>query len=333
MSKKTDFIAALRHQETHPVPFSVKFTVEAYERYSHHLQQSFDPVRDTGSYVVASHTNQGWEQVRPGYYKDYFGVIWNKTKDKTLGIVENPPLKGPSFNNYRFPDAAHLPVYRFIEENNKKYPDLFHMLSIGFTLFERAWSLTGMEELMTYMLTEPAFVHDLLDHITEYNITLVENSASLGIDCVHTADDWGSQHGLLMGKDMWEEFIQPRFKKLCETAKRHNLWVSHHSCGKVEELIPSMIACGVDVFDPFQPEVMNIVKIRNTYRGKIAFWGGLSVQKTLPYGTPEEVKEECKKLLTEIAPGGGYILSPSHSLTGDIPPENIDAFLEVANHQ
>jgi len=330
MSLKQDFINVLNHKEVNPVPFSVKFTVEALERYKEYLGKPFDPVMDTGSYVVASHSNNGWKEVKPGHFQDYFGVIWNKTVDKTLGVVDDPILKTTSFENYVFPDAENLPFYKFIEENNKKYPTHFHMASIGFALFERAWSLVGMAELMMYMLTEPDFVHELLGRIMEYNLKVIENAASIGVDCLHTGDDWGSQNGMLISKDMWMEFIEPRFKKTCQFAKSKELIVSHHCCGNVEDIMPEIIGCGVDVFDPFQPEAMDIWKLREKYRGKLAFWGGLSVQKTLPYGTVAEVENETQLLLEQMAPGGGYILSPSHSLTGDIPPENIEAFLKIA---
>ncbi len=333
MDYKADFIKCINHQAVVPVPFTIKFTVEAKQNYSEFLGRDFDPIKDTGCYVVASHTNNGWEEVKPGYYKDYFGVIWNKTVDKTLGVVDEVLLKEPKFGKFRFPDPDSLPVYEFILKNNREYPDRFHMLSIGFALFERAWSLRGMENLMLDMLVAPDFVAELLDRITEYNIKVIENAASLGVDCVHLGDDWGSQKSLLISREMWNEFIGPRLRKTCLAAKNKGLLVSLHSCGKVDELFPGMIEAGIDVFDPFQPEVMDIYALRAQYRNRLAFWGGLSVQQTLPYSTAENVKKESKKLLTEMGPGGGYIFSPSHSLTGDIPPENIKAFLEVAQNQ
>jgi len=333
MNYKNDFIKVIKHQEVRPVPHNIKFTVEAKQKFRDHLGRDFDPVKETGSYVVASHTNECWEEVRPGYYRDYFGVIWNKTVDKTLGVVDDPPLKNASFENFRFPDPDNIPVYEIIEKNNQKYPDRFHMVSIGFSLFERAWSLVGMENLMIYLLTEPGFIRELLDRITEYNIRVIENAALSGIDCVHLCDDWGSQTGLMISSDMWKEFIKPPFTRTCQVAKDNGLLVSLHSCGKVDELIPEMIEAGVDVFDPFQPEVMDIYAIREQFRNKLAFWGGLSVQKTFPYGSPQDVRAEAKKILTELAPGGGYILSPSHTLTGDVPVENILVFLDVAQNQ
>ena len=177
---KEDFKKAIRHQPVSPVPFSLKFSVEAKERYAGFLKRSFDPVLDTGSYVIASHTNNGWDEIKPGYFRDYFGVIWNKTVDKTLGVVDKPLITEPSLQHYKFPDPLSIPVFKFIEENNKRYPDRYHMLSIGFTLFERAWSLTGIEQLMMMLLMEPQFVHDLLDRITDYNIQVIEKAAMTG---------------------------------------------------------------------------------------------------------------------------------------------------------
>ena len=169
-SKKATFKRALAREALHPVPYSVKFTVEARESFAAYLGRSFDEVDDLGSYVVASHTNGGWTEVRPGFFRDYFGMVWNKSVDRTLGVPSEYRFREPSFGDYRFPDAEDLPVYKTIPANDRRHPEAFHMLSIGFALFERAWSLTGMEELMVWMLTEPAFVHELMDRITSYNI-------------------------------------------------------------------------------------------------------------------------------------------------------------------
>lgn len=333
MHWREDFKKAIAHQPVWPIPYSVKFTVESRQKLTDHLGRAFDPIEETGSYVVASHTNDGWAEVKPCYFRDPFGVVWNKTRDKTLGVVEDSLIKAPSLGGFRFPDPEAIPVYGLIEQHARRYPDRFHMLSIGFCLFERAWSLVGMENLMMYMLLEPDFIHELLDRITDYNVRVIELGAKLGVDCVHLGDDWGAQNGLLIRRDMWQEFIRPRFARMCRAARQAGLLVSLHCCGKVDVLFEEMIEAGVDVFDPFQPEVMDIWRLRERYRGRLAFWGGLSVQRTLPHGTADDVRRETRRLLDEMALGGGYILSPSHSLTGDIPVENLLAYLEVARNQ
>jgi uroporphyrinogen decarboxylase len=333
MTKKESFIKAITFQDVSPVPYVIRFTVEAEDNFIKFSKGSFNEIIDTGTYAVFSQTNSGWTKVRTGFYKDYFGVVWNKTKDKTLGIVDIPPINKPSLTGFDFPTIDELPVYHYIEQNNQEFPEHFHFLSIGFTLFERAWSLIGMENLMLWMLLEPAFVHDLLDHITEYNVELIKASAKVGgIDAVRFGDDWAGQNGLLVGEDLWRTFIKPRLKKMCNAAKKENLFIGQHCCGKVESLLPDMIEVGINVFDPFQPEVMDVFEIFNKYYGKIAFLGGLSIQKTLPYGSIDDVRNQSVKLL-ELGKKGGYIFSPSHALTEDIPPENIKELIRIAQNQ
>ena len=112
-----------------------------------------------------------------------------------------------------------------------------------------------------------------------------------------------------------------------------NLYIGQHCCGKVESLLPDMIEVGIDVFDPFQPEVMDVFDIYRKFNGKIAFLGGLSIQKTLPYGSKNDVRNESTRLLEELGKDGGYIFSPSHALTEDIPNENIKELIHVAQNQ
>lgn len=333
MTCKEAFKKVLAHQGVTPVPWSIKFTVEAKARYEAYLGKKIDPIRDLGSYVVASHTNNGWAEVEPGFFRDHFGVVWNKTQDKTLGIVDNPPLKEASFSGYHFPNPDANPVFGFIDADRKKYPDCFHMVSIGFALFERAWALCGMENLFDHLVNEPEFTHDLLDRVTEYNLGVIERAARQGVDCVHLGDDWGSQKSCLISPAMWREFIAPCYRRTCLRAKELGLIVSLHCCGNVEAIMEDILACGTDVFDPFQPEAMDIWALREKFRGRMSFWGGLSVQQTFPFGSPEDVRREGRGLLARMAPGGGYILAPAHSLTGDIPPENIAAFIELARNQ
>ena len=100
----------------------------------------------------------------------------------------------------------------------------------------------------------------------------------------------------------------------------------------MDELFPDLINIGLNCFNPFQPEVMDVHALLNEYRGRLCFYGGISTQRTLPYGTPDDVRRECRSLL-EAGRHGGLILSPAHSVEGDVPLENLAALIDTVQNQ
>jgi uroporphyrinogen decarboxylase len=109
-------------------------------------------------------------------------------------------------------------------------------------------------------------------------------------------------------------------------------FVMIHSCGDVDELFDDLLAAGLNCFNPFQPEVMDVYSLLPRYRGRLAFHGGLSTQRTLPFGTPDDVRRETRRLL-ELGAEGGYIFAPAHDVEGDVPLENMLAMIEVLQQQ
>ena len=183
------------------------------------------------------------------------------------------------------------------------------------------------------MVIDRQFVNNLLDRILDWNLHLIDLACAHNIDGMMFGDDWGMQTGLLMGVPFWREFIKPRIRQMYQRVKAHNKYVLIHSCGKVNEIFPDLIACGLDVFNPFQPEVMDVWEMKKTFGNSLTFYGGISTQHTLPFGSPDEVRSEVKRLLDVVGRDGGYIAAPAHCIPGDAKPENVAAMIEVLRNQ
>ena len=135
---------------------------------------------------------------------------------------------------------------------------------------------------------------------------------------------------LCFSKRQWRYFVKPRVARLYAASRAAGKAVFIHSCGKVQELFPELIELGLDVFNPFQPEVMDPYAIKRQFGSQLSFYGGVSIQQLLPFGTPAQIKTEVRRLMDEVGRGGGFIVAPSHDMPGDIPLENLLAFITAA---
>lgn len=314
------------------VPWSFKFTKEPFEQLQEYYGvQDLDPV--LGNHILNLGSDIGFFKHLGGdLYQDVFKVVWDRSIDKDIGDVKNIVLEEPTLEGYEWPDPLDPRFFANINPEIERKPDLFRVFQIGFSLYERAWTMRGMSNLLMDFYLNPDFVHKLLDRIVDYNLAQVDEALKYDIDAVYFGDDWGQQHGLIMGYDLWKEFIYPRLKRMYGHVRAAGKYVMIHSCGDVDELFDDLIDIGLNCFNPFQPEVMDVYDILPRYRGRLAFHGGLSMQRILPFGTREEVVQESERLL-RLGADGGYIFSPSHSVEGDTPFENIIAFIEVAQKQ
>jgi len=136
-----------------------------------------------------------------------------------------------------------------------------------------------------------------------------------------------------MSKKLWLEFFKPRFTALFERVKGAGKYVILHTCGNNEEILVDLIEMGLDCYQTFQPEVYDIERIKKEYGKDLSFWGGISTQVLLPYGTPEEVEKETIRTMRMLGKNGGYIAAPTHSIPGGVPVENILAMLKVFDNQ
>jgi len=314
------------------VPWHCYFTLEAKEKLKNYWGAKDLEEEIQNHFLELTSREIYFKEVRDNFFKDHFGVVWDRSIDKDIGIVKNIVLKEPKLNGYQFPDPLDNIFFNQIPAKIKKYPDRFRVFFVDFSLYERAWSLRGMENLLMDMILHPDFVHNLLGNIADYNIAHVKQSLKYDIDAVYFGDDWGTQRGLQMGPKAWKEFIYPELKRMYKAVKKEDRFVYIHSCGDVEELFDDLIDIGVDLFNPFQPEVMDVYKLLKRYKGRLSFHGGMSTQRVLPYCTPADVRQETKKLIN-AGREGNYIFSPAHAVQGDVPLENMITFIEELQSQ
>lgn len=331
MTKRQVIIDTIAHKNTHVIPYNLDLTHDVEKR----LAKEFDDNNfaiNAGSYIVTQR-NEEFIKLDEKRQKDQFGVVWLMDQKGDFGIVDEIILKEPTLVGYEFPKPNEKEIRRkcewLISENNK---DLFKMYIIGFSLFERAWALRGMENLLTDFILEPDFTNELFNKICDYNMQVAEIAMEYPIDGIFYGDDWGQQKGLIMGPQHWREFIKPHLRKMYKQIKESGFYVCQHSCGDIVEVFPDLIEIGLDIYNTFQPEIYDIEKVKNEFGDKLVFYGGISTQHEMPYCTPEEVKVHMKKIINVMSKNGGYIVAPTHSIPDDVPTENILAFLEVVKN-
>jgi uroporphyrinogen decarboxylase len=332
MNKREVIRTVLNHQPPPYVPWAFGFTHEALEKLQgYYGQTDLEPIFQ--NHLLSLGNSIGFfKDLGNDHVQDIFGVVWDRTVDKDIGVVRGLIFPEPTLKGYQFPNPLEPRCFADIPGLLGEHGDRFRIFNIGFSLYERAWTMRGMENLMTDFLDHPDFVHQLLNAIADYNIAQVHEALKYDIDAVYFGDDWGQQHGLQMGPRLWRTFILPVLRRTYTEVRKAGKFVWIHSCGDVDELFPDLIDAGVNCFNPFQPEVMDVFALLEQYRGRLAFHGGLSTQKTLPYGTVEDVQNETRRLIA-VGMRGGYVFAPAHAVEGDVPLENMLAFIEIMLNQ
>jgi uroporphyrinogen decarboxylase len=202
-------------------------------------------------------------------------------------------------------------------------------------LFETSWSMRGFEQMFMDLAINPELAHGIMSRVTDFYVDYfrqVLTAAQGEIDLVFTADDIGGQDGLLMSLDMWERFIKPYHVRLNAVIHEHGARVIYHSDGSVMDAVAGLIDMEIDVLQALQFDAagMDPARLKALYGDRLSFEGGVSVQKTLPFGTSDQVRGEVQHLVSTLGKNGGYILGPSHYIQAGTPAENIYTMFETA---
>jgi len=333
MTKRQVVIEALNFRRPPYVPWAWRMTQLCRQRLADHLGTD-DLTSFVGSHFLELRTPVAmFEQLDADHVRDIYGVTWDRSVDKDIGTPIDWPIKRPQdLADYDWPDASADRWTAGVAEKAAARPGLFRQYKISYALYERAWHLRGMAQLLMDMIDRPQFVEQLLDAIVDHRLDEIHQVLRYDIDAIYFGDDYGMQTGLIMGIEHWRHFIKPRLARLFAPVRGAGKYVFLHSDGLVTELFDELIEIGVNVFNPFPPEVMDVAALKRVYHGRLAFHGGLGVQSTLPHGSAEDVRRATRRLV-ELGRDGGLVLSPSHSVTPDVPPENLVAMMEVLRAQ
>jgi uroporphyrinogen decarboxylase len=219
-----------------------------------------------------------------------------------------------------------------------KYKDYAVMTAPGYSspgLFRIVQRLLGRDAFLDVMMFHPKFFARLTEKINEFYLSFIEKlfeKANGGIDFIRIADDFGSQSGLNITNEIWEQYCKPTIDAYTQIPKAIGVKFYMHSCGGVRKLLPEFISLGADVLDPIQTRAngMEPNGLKEDFGNYITFCGALDEELVLRQGTPQQVKDGVNQLLDTMAPGGGFILGPSHKLKVETPVENVLAMYEAA---
>lgn len=321
--------AAIEHRGVGKVPYCICFTGDAYQKYKRELTDTFlsEEMKravsngilnfyealslSLGNHVFYTHDKPWWNwyNVPDCFYKDFDAPDFL------------PQTRGNG-SYERFEEKI-----KYIKETSDRYI----LVTVYGSHFEKANFCRGIENFLADLGGNRDFASKLLDTIIRKNLVMLENLVSYDeIDGILLGSDWGSQQTLLMSPSVWRDLIAPGELKEYELLKSagKDIWI--HSCGNIELILPDLIDMGADVLNPLQPETMDIYRIKQKYGDKLAFWGGISTQRTLPYGTPDEVREEVRQVISALSKGGGYITAPAQEIQSDVPFENIVSLIDEA---
>ncbi|GAB4340757.1 MAG: uroporphyrinogen decarboxylase family protein [Candidatus Abyssubacteria bacterium] len=276
---------------------------------------------------------------------DEWGVKWAKPQSSLYMDPIDHPLKGEltreRLKNFPWPDPAHPERFAGIHNEARRLRDtgcavMFSLYGLG--IFEIAWMLHGLEATLMDMALNPPLMEELFDRIADSQMLLWQNTLETvgeNVDvCLHS-EDLGTQRSPIMSPQMYRTFLKPRHARLFAHIKKvakNDVKLLMHSCGSVRDLLPDLIEAGIDALNPIQVSAtgMDTRELKKEFGKDLCFWGGgVDTQEILPHGSTSQVRDEVKRRIDDLAPGGGFVFAAVHNIQPDVPPENIRTMWET----
>jgi uroporphyrinogen decarboxylase len=262
----------------------------------------------------------------------YFDWVTFPIKETTMAALDRydwPRPNAPELNAELGRQAKYL-------RENTDYA-LVGSSMMGGGVFEQPARIMGLEKFLMALVAEPKFADRIMDRVTDLYIESFNDYLDyVGeyIDVFTYYEDLHHQKGWMVSPRIYRKMIKPKQKRLVEAIrKKTGAKLFYHGCGAMFDLIPDLIDLGFDIINPVQvsAEGMDTRRLKKTFGRDIVFWGGgVDTQFVLPFGKPEEVADEVKRRIDDLAPGGGFVFAAVHNIQAEVPPENIVAAFETA---
>jgi uroporphyrinogen decarboxylase len=213
-----------------------------------------------------------------------------------------------------------------VERLVRDYKDEYYIIGrVHCTVFESAWALRGFEDILMDLYINPELANRIFDMTFRYHLEVSKNMARKGVDMIWLGDDFGSQKGLLINPEKWNEIFKPYYQQLCREVKQINrdIKIAFHSDGCVYDIIPGLIDAGIDVLNPIQTECMDPQILQDNHGDRLSFFGGMAVQSTLPMGSPADIQREFEWLKATLGRNNAWLCAPTHHVQQDTPVENL----------
>jgi uroporphyrinogen decarboxylase len=201
-------------------------------------------------------------------------------------------------------------------------------------IYENAWQVRGYEPFLMDLITQREWAEFILDQFCENSLAAAVAAAKAGYDCIRTGDDVANQKAMMFQPDLWRAVMKPHWAKVIAAARdiKPDIHVWYHSDGNIWEILDDLVEIGVTILNPVQPECMDPVAVRKRMGKRLAFDGCIGTQTTFPFGTPDTMRQTVLELAQVLdARNGGLMISPTHVLEPEVPPQNVTAFFEACD--
>lgn len=273
------------------------------------------------------------DEVEPGTTFDEWGVgHWAGGLPGTVDRSYPPLARAESPD-----DVAQIPSPVILSDVDPTPVEEHHAAGypvFGYTgsIYEWSWWLRGMQSFMMDLLSNPELAEAIIGKVAKHTARLALASARLGIDVLCFYDDAGMQRGMQISPELWRRFVKPAWRGVLETVRAEYPTARFflHCCGKIDAILPDIIELGFHILHPIQPECMDFAAIYRQYGQDIVLTATISAQQIFPFGSPEEVRREVRRLAGIVGADCRTILMPSNVVQPETPWENIVAFAEEA---